>query len=61
SCPWHHSLTGAVCSFRAAKALRHNPNSRYAIHNFRWHNTVPFRWSSVQLMEMGLMEPGQWF
>ena len=27
SCPWHHNLTAALCSFRAAKALRRNPGS----------------------------------
>lgn len=59
--PWHHSLTAAVCSFRAAKALRTNPGSRHAIQTFRWRNSVPFQWQSRQLMDLGLMEPGQWF
>ncbi|MFN6924627.1 MAG: hypothetical protein ACK4P8_03165 [Tabrizicola sp.] len=61
SCPWHHNLTAAVCSFRAAKALRANPGSRDAIQTFRWRNSVPFEWHSQQLMDLGLMEPGQWF
>ncbi|MEP3298047.1 MAG: hypothetical protein ABJO27_16495 [Pseudoruegeria sp.] len=61
ACPWHHNLTAAVCSFRTAKALRKNPGSRYEIHNFRWRNSVPFEWRSQQLMDFGLMEPGQWF
>jgi hypothetical protein len=61
SCPWHHNLTAAVCSFRTAKALRSNPGSRHAIQNFRWRNSEPFRWESQQLMDLGLMEPGQWF
>jgi len=61
SCAWHHNLTAAVCSFRAAKALRANPGSRHAISGFRWRNSVPFQWHSQQLMELGLMEPGQWF
>ncbi|MDG4649538.1 hypothetical protein P6F26_13930 [Roseibacterium sp. SDUM158017] len=60
-CRWHHSLTGAICSFRAAKALRTNPGSRYEVHDFRWHGSTRFDWSSLQLMELGLMEPGQWF
>lgn len=55
------SLTGAVASFRVAKALRTNPGSRDDIGDFRWHRSEPFRWSSLQLMELGLMEPGQWF
>ncbi|WP_416914555.1 MAG: hypothetical protein ACMUJJ_08975 [Roseicyclus sp.] len=61
ACPWHHSLTAAICSFRVAKALRTNPGSRYDISDFRWHKSTPFHWSSLQLMELGLMEPGQWF
>ena len=61
ACPWHHSLTAAMCSFRVAKALRTNPGSRHDISDFRWHKSVQFHWSSMQLMELGLMEPGQWF
>lgn len=61
TCPWHNSLTAAVCSFRAAKALRTNPGSRQAIAGFRWHGAVPFAWHSRQLMDLGLIEPGQWF
>jgi len=61
SCPWHHSLTAAICSFRVAKALRTNPGSRHDVDDFRWHKSVKFNWSSLQLMELGLMEPGQWF
>ncbi len=61
ACPWHNNLTAAVCSFRTAKALRTNPGSRFDIQTFRWHNSVPFEWHSQQLMDLGLMEPGQWF
>ncbi len=55
------ALTAAVCSFRTAKALRTNPGSRHAIQTFRWPNSVKFDWHSQQLMDLGLMEPGQWF
>jgi hypothetical protein len=61
ACRWHNNLTAAVCSFRTAKALRTNPGSRHAIQSFRWPNSVKFDWSSRQLMELGLIEPGQWF
>jgi hypothetical protein len=61
ACPWHHNVTLAVCSFRTAKALRTNPGSRYDIQTFQWRNSVPFQWHSQQLMDLGLMEPGQWF
>lgn len=61
SCPWHHNMTAAICSFRTAKALRANPGSRQAIDTFRWHGSVPFEWRAQQLLDLGLMEPGQWF
>lgn len=61
SCPWHNNLTAAICSFRTAKALRLNAGSRFEIDNFRWHNSVQFTWDSRQLLDLGLMEPGQWF
>lgn len=61
ACPWHHNLTAAVCSFRTAKALRTNPGSRHAISSFMWRNSENFHWDSRQLMDLGLMEPGQWF
>ncbi|MBK0327422.1 hypothetical protein I5535_08950 [Rhodobacteraceae bacterium F11138] len=61
SCPWHHNLTAAICSFRTAKALKRNPGSTFSIDSFRWRNSIPFEWSSQQLLKLGLIEPGQWF
>lgn len=61
ACPWHHNITAAICSFRTAKALKRNPGSRYDIESFKWHNSEPFEWHSRQLLDLGLMEPGQWF
>lgn len=61
ACEWHHSITATICSFRVAKALRSNAGSRYEIGDFRWHRSKRFQWSSQQLMDLGLMEPGQWF
>lgn len=61
ACPWHNNLTADIVSFRTAKALKRNPGSSFDIHTFKWHNSVQFDWSSRQLMDLGLMEPGQWF
>jgi hypothetical protein len=61
SCPWHNNLTAAILSFRTAKALKRNPGSTFDIHDFRWHNSIPVEWHSRQLLDLGLMEPGQWF
>ncbi|MEO0485866.1 MAG: hypothetical protein AAF092_08140 [Pseudomonadota bacterium] len=61
ACAWHHNLTAAICSFRAAKALKRNPGSRDLIRSFQWHNSIKFEWKSQQLLKLGLIEPGQWF
>lgn len=61
ACPWHHNVTISLCSFRTAKALKTNPGSMFEIASFRWHNSAEFNWHSQQLMDLGLMEPGQWF
>lgn len=61
ACPWHNNLTASIVSFRAAKALKRNPGSTFDIHSFKWHNSTPFEWHSRQLLDLGLMEPGQWF
>ena len=61
SCPWHNNLTAAIASFRAAKALTVNAGSRHEIDSFMWYRSEPFSWHSQQLLDLGLMEPGQWF
>ncbi|KAB6717052.1 MULTISPECIES: hypothetical protein [Roseobacteraceae] len=61
ACPWHHNLTATIVSFRTAKALKTNSGSTYDIDSFRWHNSTEFEWHSQQLLDLGLMEPGQWF
>jgi hypothetical protein len=59
--PWHNNLTAAIASFRAAKALATNPGSREAVESFQWRSSERFQWNAQQLMDLGLMEPGQWF
>lgn len=61
ACPWHHNLTVAIVSFRTAKALKTNAGSTFEIETFKWHNSIEFEWHSQQLLDLGLMEPGQWF
>jgi hypothetical protein len=61
ACPWHNNLTAAICSFRTAKALKRNPGSAFDIRSFKWRNSAPFTWHSQLLLDLGLMEPGQWF
>jgi hypothetical protein len=61
ACPWHHNATATICSFRAAKSLKSNPGSSRVIHDFVWPRSERFAWHSRQLLEHGMMEPGQWF
>lgn len=61
SVPWHNSPTVATCSFRAAKYLRFNPESRKEVRNFMWERSLKFDHNSEQLMNLGMIEPGQWF
>lgn len=61
SCPWHHNITVAIGSFRTAKALKSNAGSTFEIDTFKWHNSTKFNWDSQQLLDLGLIEPGQWF
>lgn len=61
SCPWHRNVTAAVASFRAAKALCTNPASRTVASRLVWEGSAPFDWTADQLIDHGLMEPGQWF
>lgn len=61
ACAWHNNLTAAVASFRVAKALRTNPGPRARVARLAWRGSVPFAWHSRQLLDLGLMEPGQWF
>ena len=50
ACPWHNNLTAVIASFRTAKALKRNPGSTFDIDSFRWHNSMPFEWTSTQLL-----------
>lgn len=61
SSQWHRSVTMAVMSFRAAKALATNPLSKADAATLRWKMSKRFEWNSRQLMEAGFIETGQWF
>lgn len=61
SCPWHRNPTAAILSFRTVRALLRNPTSARAIEGFVWEGTQSCTWRSDQLMQLGFMEPGQWF
>lgn len=60
-CRWHHNLTCAMASFRTAKALMQLPGPKRTIRSYRWEGSRRFDWTGQQLLDLGLMEPGQWF
>ncbi|MEM7176982.1 MAG: hypothetical protein AAF503_04695 [Pseudomonadota bacterium] len=61
SAPWHHSPTGAVMSLRRARHLISHPGFIALQDKLMWEGSVPFDWRSAQLLDLGMIEPGQWF
>jgi len=61
SCPWHHSTTGAVMTMRRAHRILAHPNFPPVADNLMWLGSVRFQGTSRQLLELGMIEPGQWF
>lgn len=61
SCPWHHNPTGAVVGLRTARRLFRQPGFGAVRPKLIWRGSTPFAWTSRQLLELGLIEPGQWF
>ena len=61
SCPWHHSPTGAVMSLRRTWRIMAHPGFTDVAGDLIWHGSTPFDWTSRQLLELGMIEPGQWF
>lgn len=61
SAPWHHSPTGAVMTLRRSWRIFAHPRFPELRRSLHWRGTTPFEWSSRQLLELGMIEPGQWF
>ena len=61
SCPWHNNPTGAVMSLRRTRQIMAHPNFPPLRERLVWRGTERFRWTSEQLLELGMIEPGQWF
>ncbi|MEM1160770.1 MAG: hypothetical protein AAGJ28_07535 [Pseudomonadota bacterium] len=61
SCPWHHNPTGAVMSLRRSARIMAHPNFPDVAHSLIWAGTTKWDWTSRQLLELGMIEPGQWF
>lgn len=61
SAPWHNSPTGAVMGLRRASHLLAAPGFDGVADRLLWEGSTPFAWHSAQLLDMGMIEPGQWF
>ena len=58
---YHNNLRAAFVSYRTVKSLSQNPASRSEITQLVWDHSVPWARSSQQLLDLGLIEAGQWF
>ena len=61
ACPWHNSPTGAVMTLRRAHRILSDPAFAKVQGDLIWQGSTRFDWTSRQLLEMGMIEPGQWF
>ncbi|MEM7239372.1 MAG: hypothetical protein AAF501_16320 [Pseudomonadota bacterium] len=61
SAPWHNSATGAVMSLRRTRHLFAAPEFVDVQDRLFWPGSVRFEWTSEQLLNLGMIEPGQWF
>ena len=61
ACPWHNSPTGAVMTLRRTRRIMAHPNFGPVRAQLEWCGTESFGWTSAELLEHGMIEPGQWF
>lgn len=61
SCPWHHSPTGAIMSLRRTWRIMAHAGFTDVAGDLMWQGSTRFDWTSRQLLELGMIEPGQWF
>ncbi|MEM7211411.1 MAG: hypothetical protein AAF479_05850 [Pseudomonadota bacterium] len=60
-CKWHHNPTAAVMTLRRARRIMAHPQIHELRGKLMWQGTQRFDWTSRQLLELGMIEPGQWF
>ncbi|MEM7745123.1 MAG: hypothetical protein AAF409_15570 [Pseudomonadota bacterium] len=61
SCQWHHNPTGALMTLRRARRVLAHPEFPPLRDRLLWQGSTRFDWHSGQLLELGMIEPGQWF
>ncbi|MEM7241260.1 MAG: hypothetical protein AAF429_03650 [Pseudomonadota bacterium] len=58
---WHRSPTTVTASIRAYKYLREHNRADDFIGNLKYKGSLPYQQRGRQFLELGFMEPGQWF
>ena len=58
---WHRSPTTVTASIRAYKYLRDHNKAEDIIGKLKYRGSAPYQKRARQFMELGFMEPGQWF
>lgn len=61
ACPWHHNPTAAIFSLRRTQRILAHPGFGPVADRLFWDGSTQCQWSSRQLLELGMIEPGQWF
>ena len=60
-CKWHHNPTAAMMTLRRPRKIMAHPRFHEVRGKLMWHGSQRFDWTSRQLLELGMIEPGQWF
>ena len=60
-CKWHHSPTAAIMTLRRSRRIMAHPHFSSVRGKLIWAGSERFDWTSRQLLELGMIEPGQWF
>lgn len=61
SCKWHHNPTASMMSLRRSRRIMAHPRFHEVRGQLMWAGSEPFDWSAQKLLELGMIEPGQWF
>lgn len=61
SCPWHNNPTAAMISLRHTRSIMAHPAFPPLASSLVWAGSETLEWTSGQLLDLGLIEPGQWF
>ncbi len=61
SCKWHHNPPASMMPLRRSRRIMAHPRFHEVRGQLMWAGSEPFDWSAQKLLELGMIEPGQWF